>query len=173
MRRNNDREDKKTVPKIGTTMLAIAAGLIIATVPAALRAADTKVVSPSKGEMAQAAPESGDESSDQDDKKAAAEAFKNFQATVDVINQNVADLYDGPPFTKLESPAPRVVKVTPSAGWMKDRSMHYRNAMVLYRMWRNANQFRPVTMMITDDKGGDYITIKDTPEGLEYRAKQE
>ena len=39
-------------------------------------------------------------------------------------------------------------------------------------MWRNANQFRSVTLMIVDDKGVDYITIKDTPQGIDYRARQ-
>ncbi|HLF59452.1 MAG TPA: hypothetical protein VI732_07455 [Alphaproteobacteria bacterium] len=170
--------DQNAVPTKWVLIGAFLAGLAFAIGPAASHAAGSKTGNPAKSdtakEMAQAQdPDQSGADADLDEKKAADEADEHFQATIDVINENVGQAYGGPPFPKLEFPQPRVVKVIPNKAWMKDRRMHYRNAMMLYRMWRNANQFRPVTIMITDDGGGDYITIKDTPKGLEYRAKQE
>lgn len=107
-----------------------------------------------------------------DDKQASDEAFERFQATVEVINENIGQAYGGPPFEKVENAGIRVVKITPSKAWMAVPERHNRNAMMLYRMWRNANQFRPVTLIIVDETGKDYITLKDTPSGLEYRARQ-
>jgi len=161
----------KTMPAKWVLTTAFLAGLALVLGAPAGHAAGAKVDSPAKGGTA--APDQRSKELDPDEKKAADEAFEHFQATVDVMNGNVGKSFGGPPFPKLEYPKPYVVKVIPSAAWMKDRRVHYRNATMLYRMWRNANQFRPVTIMITDDKGGDYMTLKDTPQGLEYRAKQE
>jgi hypothetical protein len=168
----------KTVPAKWVVTAAFLAGLALVPGAPVAHAAGAKVDSPAKGGAARQAvpakaPDQASEDLDPDEKKAADEAFEHFQATVDVMNGNVKETFGGPPFPKLEYPKPYVVKVIPSASWMKDRRIHYRNAIMLYRMWRNANQFRPVTIMITDDKGGDYMTLKDTPQGLEYRAKQE
>lgn len=117
-------------------------------------------------------PEPEDETLSDDEVKAGKAAFKNFHATVDAINENIADAYGGPPFHKVEYPALRTAKITPNKAWMDNKRSHYKNAMMLYSMWRNANQFRSVTLMILDDKGGDYITIKDTPQGIDYKARQ-
>jgi len=117
-------------------------------------------------------PEPEDETLSDDEVKAGKAAFQHFRATVDNINANIADAYGGPPFKKVEYPALRTAKITPNKTWMDNKRMHYRNAMMLYSMWRNANQFRAVTLMIVDDKGGDYITIKDTPQGIDYKARQ-
>jgi hypothetical protein len=174
MRRDNDREDVSAVPKIWMTMLVVAAALAFATGgPGTAVAADTNGNGSAKSATPAPANGAGEESLDPDEKKAADEAFKNFQATIDMINENIGKEYGGAPFPKMVNPKPRVAKITPTKAWMDVKQNHYRNAMMLYRMWRNANQFHPVTLMITDDKGGDYITVKDTPEGLEYRAKQE
>lgn len=118
-----------------------------------------------------ASPMPGEETSE-DEKQASDEAFERFQETIEVINDNTSKAYGGPPFEKLVNAGIRTVKITPSKAWMAVPERHNRNAMMLYRMWRNANQFRPVTLIIVDETGKDYITLKDTPTGLEYRARQ-
>ena len=117
-------------------------------------------------------PRSPDEESTDDEKRASDEAFERFQATVELINENIGPLYGGPPFVEIENSGIRIVTITPSKEWMAVPERHNRNAMQLYRMWRNANQFRPVTLIIVDETGQDYIMLKDTPTGLEYRARQ-
>ena len=172
------KEDQRTVRFNWIYAGIFLATLGVATVPDGLRAADVKSdgggVEGAPSQEALPAPEPFQEEdlSDPDAKKEADEAYSHFQATVDVINENVGQAYGGPPFPKMKYNRPRVVTITPNAAWMKDLRNHNRNAMMLYRMWRTANQFHPVMIMITDDKGGDYITIKDTPKGLEYRARQ-
>ncbi len=177
-------DDRQAVRRNWIFSAILLASLGLATVPGAVVAGDAKSndaaaqsndsAKSAPAQTALPAPEPFQEEdlSDPEEKKAADEAFNHFQATVDVINENVGKQYGGPPFPKLEYTKPRVVKVIPNQAWMKDQRIHYRNAMMLYRMWRTANQFHPVMIMIADDKGGDYITIKDTPKGLEYRARQ-
>lgn len=171
-------EDQRTVRFNWIYGAILLATLGLATVPGGLRAADVKSNgsgvegAPSQEALPPSEPFQEEDLSDPDAKKEADEAYSHFQATVDVINENVGKEYGGPPFPKMTYNKPRVVTITPNLAWMKDQRNHYRNAMMLYRMWRTANQFHPVMIMITDDKGGDYITIKDTPKGLEYRARQ-
>ena len=155
-----------------TAMLAAGAVLLLGNGPLPAAAADRAPV-----QLAQeVTPESmgpmpGEETPD-DEKQASDEAFERFQETIEVINGNIGKAYGGPPFEKVENAGIRTVKITPSKAWMAVPERHNRNAMMLYRMWRNANQFRPVTLIIVDETGKDYITLKDTPTGLEYRARQ-
>ena len=120
----------------------------------------------------EATPPLAGEDTSEDEKIASDEAFERFKETLAVINENIASTYGGPPFVKIENPSLRTVKITPSKKWMEIRERHQRNAMMLYRMWRNANQFRPVTLIIVDDTGADYLTLMDTPTGPEFRARQ-
>lgn len=173
--------NRQALRRIWIFLAVLVAVFGFATTPGVAGTADTKAegaagnsAKAARGQEAlpQSEPFQEEDLSDPAEKKAADEAFDHFQTTVEVINENVGQAYGGPPFRKLEYTKPRVVKVFPNEAWMKDQRNHYRNAMMLYRMWRTANQFRPVMIMITDDKGGDYITVKDTPKGLEYRARQ-
>lgn len=113
----------------------------------------------------------GEETSD-DEKRASDEAFERFKETIALINNNIAGIYGGPPFVKVENAGIRTVKITPSAKWMELKERHHRNVMMLYNMWRNANQFRPVTLTMVDDTGTEYMTLKDTPTGLQFRVRQ-
>jgi hypothetical protein len=165
----------ETIRSLSMPMLAIAAGLVLGLAAIPGHAGDPQAKDSGKIPL-QVAPKNNaepeDETLSEDEQKAGKAAFKNFQTTIDVVNDNIAETYGGPPFRKVEYPSLRTAKVTPNKTWMDNKRIHYRNAMMLYSMWRNANQFRPVTLMISDDKGGDYITIKDTPQGIEYKARQ-
>ena len=108
----------------------------------------------------------------EDERMAAEAAFERFKETISVINENIKGPYGGPPFVKVENVGIRVVKITPSEKWMEIKERHHRNAMMLYRMWRNANQFRPVTLIIADETGAEYMSLRDSPTGLQYRARQ-
>lgn len=112
------------------------------------------------------------EETPEDEKRASDEAFERFKEIIEIVNDNIGSVYGGPPFVKVENAGLRTVKITPSKKWMELPERHNRNAMMLYRMWRNANQIRPVTLIIVDDTGAEYMTLKDTPTGLEYRARQ-
>lgn len=160
------------------TLVALAAGLAVAlsATPGQAASPDTAsngAKSPGLQIAQLQSPDIGEDDDPAQQKKAAAEAIEHFKATIDVLNSNVSQAYGGaPPFPKVELVEPGTAKITPSKAWMAQPAAHYHNAMTLYRMWKTANQFRPVTLMIADEKGGDYITIKDTPKGLEYRARQ-
>jgi hypothetical protein len=40
-------------------------------------------------------------------------------------------------------------------------------ALAFYQMWKNHQNGRPVTMVMTDDQGADYIRIADGDRGPE------
>jgi hypothetical protein len=164
-------EGRNAIRFVLTSMLALAGTLSLAGIGAA--AAGAARIDLAQAENPNEMPGIEGEGTPEEEKKAAKDAFERFKGTIDMLNENIGPTYGGPPFRKVEYVEPHVVKIIPDKSWMAVPATHYRNAMMLYGMWRNANQFRPVTMMITDDKGGDYITLKDTPTGLIYRAKQQ
>ena len=62
-----------------------------------------------------------------------------------------------------------VLQVTPTAAWLRaaSRDSHLMAALAFYQMWKNHQNGRPVTMVMTDDQGADYIRIADGDRGPE------
>lgn len=98
-------------------------------------------------------------------------AYPKFKASLVELNHYASESFNGPMFASSEKIARGVVRVTPTAAWMGSGRTQEKSAMTLYRFWRNANRFLPVRLIITDDKGNDYIVIEDTPHGLNYLVR--
>jgi hypothetical protein len=62
-----------------------------------------------------------------------------------------------------------VLEVTPTPAWLRgaSRDSHLMAALAFYQMWKNHQNGRPVTMVMTDDRGQDYIRIADGERGPE------
>jgi hypothetical protein len=62
-----------------------------------------------------------------------------------------------------------VLQVTPTASWLRaaSRDSHLMAALAFYQMWKNHQNGRPVTLVMTDDQGADYIRIADGDRGPE------
>jgi uncharacterized protein YgiM (DUF1202 family) len=62
-----------------------------------------------------------------------------------------------------------VLQVTPTPAWLRaaSRDSHLMAALAFYQMWKNHQNGRPVTMVMTDDQGADYIRIADGDRGPE------
>jgi uncharacterized protein YgiM (DUF1202 family) len=62
-----------------------------------------------------------------------------------------------------------VLQVTPTPAWLRaaSRDSHLMAALAFYQMWKNHQNGRPVTMVMTDDQGADYIRIADGERGPE------
>jgi Bacterial SH3 domain len=62
-----------------------------------------------------------------------------------------------------------VLRVTPTAAWLRaaSRESHLMAALAFYQMWKNHQNGRPVTMVMPDDRGEDYIQIADGDRGPE------
>ena len=62
-----------------------------------------------------------------------------------------------------------VLQVTPTPAWLRgaSRDSHLMAALAFYQMWKNHQNGRPVTMVMTDDRGEDYIRIADGDRGPE------
>jgi hypothetical protein len=62
-----------------------------------------------------------------------------------------------------------VLRVTPTAAWLRgaSRDSHLMAALAFYEMWKNHQNGRPVTMLMQDDRGEDYIRIADGDRGPE------
>lgn len=62
-----------------------------------------------------------------------------------------------------------VLQVTPTADWLRggSRDSHIMAALAFYQMWKNYQDGRPVTLVMPDDQGQDYIRIADGARGPE------
>jgi hypothetical protein len=62
-----------------------------------------------------------------------------------------------------------VLRVTPTPAWLRgaSRDSHLMAALAFYEMWKNHQNGRPVTLVMPDDRGEDYIRIADGDRGPE------
>ena len=62
-----------------------------------------------------------------------------------------------------------VLQVTPTASWLRggSRDSHLMAALAFYQMWKNHQDGRPVTLVMPDDEGQEYIRIADGARGPE------
>jgi hypothetical protein len=62
-----------------------------------------------------------------------------------------------------------VLQVRPTAAWLRSggRDAHIMGALAFYELWKNYQNGRPVTLVMTDEQGRDYIRIADSDLGPE------
>jgi len=62
-----------------------------------------------------------------------------------------------------------VLQVRPTAAWMRSggRDAHMMGALAFYELWKNHQDGRPVTLVMTDERGEEYVRIADGELGPE------
>jgi uncharacterized protein YgiM (DUF1202 family) len=62
-----------------------------------------------------------------------------------------------------------VLQVTPTPAWLRSgsRDAHMMAALAFYQLWKNHQNGRPVALVMTDDRGEEYIRIADGDLGPE------
>ncbi len=62
-----------------------------------------------------------------------------------------------------------VLQVRPTAAWLRSagRDAHMMGALAFYQLWKNYQDGRPVTLVMTDEQGAEYIRIADGDLGPE------
>ena len=62
-----------------------------------------------------------------------------------------------------------VLQVRPTAAWLRSggRDAHVMGALAFYQLWKNYQDGRPVTLVMTDEQGQEYIRIADGDLGPE------
>ena len=62
-----------------------------------------------------------------------------------------------------------VLQVRPTAAWLRSggRDAHLMEALAFYELWKNYQDGRRVTLVMTDDRGEEYIRIADGDLGPE------
>jgi uncharacterized protein YgiM (DUF1202 family) len=62
-----------------------------------------------------------------------------------------------------------VLQVRPTEAWLRSsgRDAHMMAALAFYELWKNHQNGRPVTLVVTDDRGEEYIRIADSDLGPE------
>jgi uncharacterized protein YgiM (DUF1202 family) len=76
----------------------------------------------------------------------------------------------GYPMVEDASPvAEGVLQVQPTAAWLRSggRDAHMMGALAFYELWKNYQDGRPVTLVMTDEQGREYIRIADGDLGPE------
>lgn len=75
-------------------------------------------------------------------------------------------------YAMVEDAAPvadGVLQVRPTAAWLRSagRDAHMMGALAFYQLWKNYQDGRPVTLVMTDERGEEYIRIADGDLGPE------
>ena len=76
----------------------------------------------------------------------------------------------GYPLVEEAAPvAEGVLQVRPTTAWLRSdgRDAHLMGALVFYELWKNHQNGRPVTLVMTDDRDQEYIRIADAELGPE------
>jgi uncharacterized protein YgiM (DUF1202 family) len=62
-----------------------------------------------------------------------------------------------------------VLQVRPTAAWLRSgsRDAHLMGALAFYELWKSYQNGRPVSLVMTDERGADYIRIADGDLGPE------
>ena len=62
-----------------------------------------------------------------------------------------------------------VLQVRPTAAWLRSggRDGHVMGALAFYQLWKNYQDGRPVTLVMTDEQGQEYIRVADGDLGPE------
>ena len=62
-----------------------------------------------------------------------------------------------------------VLQVRPTEAWLRSggREAHLLGALAFYELWKNHQNGRPVTLIMTDDRGKEYIFVVDRDTGPE------
>jgi uncharacterized protein YgiM (DUF1202 family) len=62
-----------------------------------------------------------------------------------------------------------VLQVRPTESWLRNagREAHMMAALAFYELWKNHQNGRPVTLIMTDDRGEEYIRVADSELGPE------
>ena len=65
-----------------------------------------------------------------------------------------------------------VLQVRPTAAWLRSggRDAHLMGALAFYELWKNYQDGRRVTLVMTDDRGEEYIRIADGDPGRSWRS---
>lgn len=89
-------------------------------------------------------------------------AIKGFQLRFDELNQRVAAVMGEAPFRSAESLGGRTIRIEANRSWLENTPhQKRRNAMVLYKIWRDANGSRTVRVIIADQAGIDDVVVSD------------
>jgi len=75
-------------------------------------------------------------------------------------------------YAMVEEAAPMadgVLQVRPTSAWLRSagRDAHLMGALAFYQLWKNYQDGRPVTLVMTDEQGEEYIRIADGDLGPE------
>ncbi len=89
-------------------------------------------------------------------------AFSGFQLRFTELNQRVAAVLGEAPFEAVENLGGRTIRITANKSWLENTPYQKRrNAMVLYKIWRDVNGRRTVKVIIADEDGTDDVVVSD------------
>jgi uncharacterized protein YgiM (DUF1202 family) len=97
----------------------------------------------------------------------AAGPLKELSGTFDILLSRVSDYLGYSVVEKVERVEPNTLRVTPTREWLRNGGSdgHVMAAMAFYQMWKNHQNGRPVSLVMLDDRGKDYVIITDKETG--------
>jgi uncharacterized protein YgiM (DUF1202 family) len=95
--------------------------------------------------------------------------FLQLSEDFDRLIRRVNDDLGYPMVEEAAPVADGVLQVRPTAAWLRSggRDAHMMGALAFYQLWKNYQDGRPVTLVMTDERGQEYIRIADGDLGPE------
>jgi outer membrane lipoprotein-sorting protein len=93
--------------------------------------------------------------------------FAPYSATFDALIARINDYLGYPIVAAVERAGENTLRITPTSDWLRggDTQSHLMAAMGFYQMWKNHQNGAPVTLVMMDNQGQDYIRINDSESG--------
>jgi hypothetical protein len=98
---------------------------------------------------------------------AAPSGFKEISPGFDSLVRSVDERNGFPMVARVETSDDRTLRVTPTREWLLngDGSGHVLGALAFYGIWKSQQEQQPVTVLLLDEQGREYITIRDGENG--------
>jgi uncharacterized protein YgiM (DUF1202 family) len=93
--------------------------------------------------------------------------FLQLSESFDVLMRRINTQLGYPVVEAIEQTGEGTLRVVPTRQWLRDgsREAHMMAAAAIYQMWKNHQNSAPVQVVMADDAGEDYITIRDEASG--------
>jgi hypothetical protein len=98
--------------------------------------------------------------------------FKSLSPGFDGLIRSIDDRSGYRIVQRVEATDNRALRVTPTREWLRygDGQAHVLGALAFYALWKSNQNQQPVTLLLLDDQGREYVGITDEASGPSLRV---
>ena len=105
-------------------------------------------------------------------REAAPSGFKNLSPGFDTLVRSIDDR-NGYRMVERVDTDNRTLRVTPTREWLRygDGQAHVLGALAMYEVWKSSQNQQPVTVLLLDEEGREYVSIADGASGPALKVR--